>query len=62
VAAHNLFLLDGYFEDPTYIVKLKKMFQFFSNVTPFGYVLPEMMSAEIVEDFGLNMLAVIGEY
>jgi uncharacterized protein YyaL (SSP411 family) len=60
IAAHNLFLLHGYFECGDYLDKVQKLFAFFANVQPFGYVLPEMFSAQIVEEFGLNMLAVIG--
>lgn len=60
-AAQNLILLGAYFEDQNFKSKATTLTQFFSNVSPMGYVLPEMLSAFILEDSGLHMLVVVGE-
>ncbi|XP_055637232.1 spermatogenesis-associated protein 20 isoform X2 [Toxorhynchites rutilus septentrionalis] len=60
VSAHNLLLLGDYFDDDSFREKAKKLFSYFSNVTPFGYVLPEMMSAMLLEEHGRDMLVVVG--
>lgn len=54
-------MLRLYFENTEYKSILEKLFLFFASVKPFGYVLPEMMSALLVKDAGLAMLVVIGE-
>lgn len=36
--------------------------QYYSNVSPMGYVLPEMLSAFLLEDTGLYMLVVVGKF
>ncbi|XP_063701275.1 spermatogenesis-associated protein 20 [Culicoides brevitarsis] len=61
VAAHNLAMLRLYFENREYKLILEKLFLFFASVKPFGYILPEMMSALLIKDAGLAMLVVIGE-
>ena len=61
VAAQNLILLGAYFEDQNFKSKATSLMQFFSNVSPMGYVLPEMLSAFLLEDTGLHMLVVVGE-
>lgn len=60
VAAQNLILLGAYFENQNFKSKAILMTQFFSNVSPMGYVLPEMLSAFLLEDSGLHMLVVVG--
>lgn len=61
VAAQNLILLGAYFEDQNFKSKAIAMTQYFSNVSPMGYVLPEMLSAFLLEDTGLHMLVVAGK-
>ncbi|XP_055592230.1 spermatogenesis-associated protein 20 isoform X2 [Uranotaenia lowii] len=60
VSAYNLLLLGDYFEHAAYHEKAKKLLAYFSNVTPFGYVLPEMMSAMLLDEHGRDMLVVVG--
>lgn len=62
VAAQNLILLGAYFEDQNFKSKAKALTQYFSSVTPMAYVLPEMLSAILLEDVGLHMLIVVGEF
>lgn len=62
VSAQNLILLGAYFEDQNFKSKATTLTQFFSNVSPMGYVLPEMLSAFLLEDTGLHMLVVVGEF
>lgn len=62
MAAQNLILLGAYFEDQNFKSKAKTLTQFFSNVSPMGYVLPEMLSAFLLEDTGLHMLVVVGKF
>ncbi|CRK97938.1 CLUMA_CG011311, isoform A [Clunio marinus] len=59
-AAQNLILLGAYFEDQNFKSKAQSLTQFFSNVSPMGYVLPEMLSALTLDDAGLHMLVVVG--
>lgn len=61
VAAQNLILLGAYFDDKNFKGKAQKLTDYFSNVSPMGYVLPEMLSAFLLEDVGLHMLVVAGE-
>ncbi|CAO1393553.1 unnamed protein product [Diamesa serratosioi] len=60
VAANNLILLGAYYEDLNYKNKAIRLSEYFTNVNPFGYVLPEMMSAFLSDDVGLHMLIVVG--
>ncbi|XP_058453222.1 spermatogenesis-associated protein 20 isoform X1 [Malaya genurostris] len=60
VSVHNLLLLGDYFESESFHDKAKKILNYFSNVTPFGYVLPEMMSAMLLDCHGRDMLVVVG--
>lgn len=60
VAAHNLLLLGDYFADGAFHERARKLLDYFSNVAPFGYVLPKMMSAALMEEHGRDMLIVIG--
>lgn len=62
VAAQNLILLGAYFEDQNFKSKATGLTKFFSNVSPMGYVLPEMLSAFVLDDSGLHMLVVVGEF
>ncbi|XP_055373971.1 uncharacterized protein B0495.5 [Condylostylus longicornis] len=60
IAARNLLLLSVYYDEPKYKDQAKKLLNFFSDVNPFGYVLPEMMSALLLLDQGFNLSAVVG--
>lgn len=61
VAAQNLILLGAYFEDQNFKSKATGLTQYFSNVSPMGYVLPEMLSAFLLEEIGLYMFVVVGK-
>jgi len=56
-----LILLGAYFEDQNFKAKATELKRYFSNVSPLGYVLPEMLSALLLEDVGLHMLVVVGK-
>ncbi|XP_035777254.1 spermatogenesis-associated protein 20-like [Anopheles albimanus] len=60
VAGHNLLLLHDYFEEERLKERARKLFAYFSESSPFGYVLPEMMSAALVEEHGKHTLIVVG--
>ncbi|XP_062548812.1 uncharacterized protein B0495.5 [Armigeres subalbatus] len=60
VSAHNLIMLGDYFETVDFREKANKLFSYFANVSPFGYVLPEMMSAMLLQENGRDMLVVVG--
>lgn len=62
VSAHNLIMLGDYFECAAFREKASTLFSYFSNVTPFGYVLPEMMSAMLLQEHGRDMLVVVGKF
>jgi uncharacterized protein YyaL (SSP411 family) len=53
-------MLGAYFEDKELKEKAIKMNEFFKNINPMGYVLPEMLSAQMMDDAGLTMLVVVG--
>lgn len=61
VSAHNLILLGAYFDDKNFKSKATSLGQYFSNVSPMGYALPEMLSALLLEDVGLHMLVAVGK-
>lgn len=61
VTAQNLTLLEQYFVEDSYKTKLNKLYNFFADVTPFGYVLPEMLSALVIGDAGPPLLIVVGD-
>ncbi|XP_037811157.1 spermatogenesis-associated protein 20 [Lucilia sericata] len=60
VAARNLILLSHYFDDDSYAQRASKLFEFFSDQQPFGYALPEMLSALMLHENGLDLVAVVG--
>ncbi|XP_037947163.1 uncharacterized protein B0495.5-like isoform X1 [Teleopsis dalmanni] len=60
VTARNLILLSHYFDKDTYQKRAAKLFDFFADVKPFGYTLPEMTSALFLHEFGLDLVAVVG--
>lgn len=60
VSALNLLQLEQYFEEGIYRPKAEKLFKFFADVSPFGYVLPEMLSALMVGDEGPPLFIVVG--
>lgn len=61
VATSNLLLLHGYFEDEPCRVKAAQVFEYFAKTTPFGYMLPEMMSAMLLYDVGFPVLVIVGK-
>lgn len=62
VASSNLLLLHGYFEDESLRVKAAQVFEYFDQTSPFGYMLPEMMSAMLLYDIGFPVLVVVGRF
>lgn len=60
VAASNLILLSYYFDDDNLRQKANKLFDYFSSTDPFGYVLPKMMSGLLLNELGLDLVAVVG--
>lgn len=60
VAAANLITLSHYFDEKSYLDKAKKLFDYFSPSDPFGYILPKMLSSLILNDMGLDLIAVVG--
>lgn len=60
IAATNLLLLAKYFEDDSYTTKVEQLFGFYARTSPFGYTLPEMMSALLLHDCGTALLVVAG--
>lgn len=61
VSVHNLILLGSYFEEQKFKDKATAISNYFSNVSPLGYAMPEMMSCLMLNDVGLYMLVVVGE-
>lgn len=61
VTTGNLLRLAAYFEDETYSTKVSQQYGYYARSTPFGYVLPEMMSGLLLNDCGSHMLVVAGE-
>lgn len=41
--------------------KATKLVDYFNNISPFGYTLPEMMSGLLLYDKGLDMLVIVGK-
>lgn len=60
VSVQNLALLSSYFEEQKFKEKATAISEYYSNVSPMGYALPEMLSSLVVEDIGLHMLVVVG--
>lgn len=60
VSASNLLLLHEYFDDDSFKATATKLFEFFSAANPFGYALPEMMSALLLFDSGLTTITIVG--
>ncbi|KAL9921679.1 uncharacterized protein B0495.5 isoform 1-T1 [Glossina fuscipes fuscipes] len=58
MAAYNLLLLAQYYNDENYSKRVVRMFEFFADQKPFGYVLPEMLSSMMLQDNGLDLVAV----
>jgi uncharacterized protein YyaL (SSP411 family) len=61
VSVFNLISLGSYYEDQKFKDKATTISNYFSNVTPLGYAMPEMMSSLMLMDVGLTMLVVVGE-
>lgn len=63
VAAGNLLLLHGYFGDADgFEAKAKRVFGYFAGTSPFGFMLPEMLSAMLVQETGGCQVVVVGEW
>lgn len=62
VAARNLPFISAYFHDKSYKERACKLLQFFSSATPFGYVLPEMFSAQLLRADSLAMMIIVGMF
>lgn len=60
ITAQNLLLLSAYYEEPKYKDRALKLFQFFHYLSPFGYVMPELLSAMLMNEKGLTSLVVVG--
>ncbi|XP_016930377.3 spermatogenesis-associated protein 20 isoform X2 [Drosophila suzukii] len=60
VAARNLVLLGHYYDENTYLEKAGHLLNFFADVSPFGHALPEMLSALLMHENGLDLVAVVG--
>jgi uncharacterized protein YyaL (SSP411 family) len=61
VSVQNLTLLSSYFEEQKFKEKAVAICDYYSNVTPMGYALPELLSSLLLEEIGLHMLVVVGE-
>lgn len=60
IAARNLLLLAHYFDEDSYKKRAIKLLEFFADINPFGYTLPAMMSALLMHENGLDLVAVVG--
>ncbi|XP_017061470.1 spermatogenesis-associated protein 20 [Drosophila ficusphila] len=60
VSARNLVLLGHYYNEQAYLDNAEKLLNFFAEVSPFGHVLPEMMCALLMQQHGLDLVAVVG--
>lgn len=60
VAARNLVLLSQYFDIAQYKTMADATFNFFADTDHFAYTLPEMMSGLLLNEHGLDLVAVIG--
>lgn len=61
ISANNLIMLGAFFENQNFKDKAQKLSNYFSNTSAFGYVLPEMLSALVMENAGLKMLVIVGK-
>ncbi|XP_016998015.2 spermatogenesis-associated protein 20 [Drosophila takahashii] len=60
VSARNLVLLGHYYDENAYLQRAGKLLNFFTDVSPFGHALPEMLSARLMHENGLDLVAVVG--
>ncbi|KPU76904.1 uncharacterized protein Dana_GF13496, isoform B [Drosophila ananassae] len=60
VSARNLTLLSHYYDEDAYLQRAGKLLNFFADVSPFGHALPEMLSALLLHENGLDLVAVVG--
>ncbi|XP_067632014.1 spermatogenesis-associated protein 20 isoform X2 [Eurosta solidaginis] len=60
IAARNLILLSHYLDEKSFRQRASKLLEFFADVNPFGYTLPAMMSALLLHENGLDLVAVVG--
>ncbi|KAH8233535.1 hypothetical protein KR026_009558 [Drosophila bipectinata] len=60
VSARNLTLLSHYYDEDAYLQRAGKLLNFFADVAPFGHALPEMLSALLLHENGLDLVAVVG--
>lgn len=62
VAAWNLLFLSAYFQQRAYKDRVRQLLDFFQSKALFGYVLPEMFSAQLMIVDSLTMMIVVGEF
>ncbi|CAD7014131.1 uncharacterized protein B0495.5 isoform X2 [Ceratitis capitata] len=60
IAARNLILLAHYLDEQSYQQRADNLLNFYADVNNFGYTLPAMMSALLLRDNGLDLVAVVG--
>ncbi|XP_062130959.1 spermatogenesis-associated protein 20 isoform X1 [Drosophila sulfurigaster albostrigata] len=60
VAARNLTILSHYYDEDAYLQRAAKLLNYFADVSPFGHALPEMLSALLLHEHGLDLVAVVG--
>lgn len=60
VAARNLTILSHYYDEDAYLKRAAKLLNYFADVSPFGHALPEMLSALLLHEHGLDLVAVVG--
>lgn len=60
IAAQNLLLLSHYFEEQKYRTQAEQIFAHFSGLMePLGHNLPEMLSALLLHENGINLVATV---
>ncbi|ALC42545.1 CG8613 [Drosophila busckii] len=60
VAARNLTILAHYYDEDSYRARAAKLLNYYSDVSPFGHALPEMLSGLLLHEQGLDLVAVVG--
>ncbi|KAH8306033.1 hypothetical protein KR018_012586, partial [Drosophila ironensis] len=60
VSARNLILLSHYYDEDALLQRAGKLMNFFADISPFGQALPEMLSALLLHQNGLDLVAVVG--
>lgn len=60
VATGNLMLLHSYFNADEFRANAAKVFAYFARTSPFGFMLPEMLSAMLLHETGVCQVVVVG--